>query len=220
MTLGHILALGGWPMLPIYLCSVVALAVFLRKLFELRRARQGGEPWLERVVCALEAGDFEAALTDCGKSEQPAARALEAAIRVVERRPDRVAAEAARVGSLEVQRLDRHLSVLAFIAQVAPLLGLLGTVIGMVRLFFDLEASSSMADTAQLSSGIWQALLTTAAGLVVAVPTLAAHSYLAARSDALRLELHDTVERALTALPAPPEAAAESSSAREVADAI
>ncbi len=219
MTLGRILALGGWPMLPIYLCSVVALAVFLRKAFELRRTRQGGLEWLPRAIEELEAGDLAAAAETCARAETPASRALEAAIRVSRHRPDRAEAEAARVGSLEIQRLDKHLGLLAFIAQVAPLLGLLGTVVGMVRLFFDLEASTATVDTAQLSSGIWQALLTTAAGLTVAVPTLAAHSYLAARSDALRLVLHDAVEQGLTALPAP-QAAAEPVAAREVVGAV
>ena len=202
MNLGEFLVLGGWPMLPIYLCSVVALTVFLGKLFELSRTERAGLDWLGPVIAELEAGDLRAAQARCSRARHPAARVLQAAIRVESRRPDRVVAEAARVGSLEVQHFDRHLGVLGFIAQAAPLLGLLGTVIGMVRLFFDLEASPGMADAAQLSSGIWQALLTTAAGLVVAVPTLAAHSYLGARSDSLRLALHDAVERGITAMPA------------------
>lgn len=219
MTLGRILALGGWPMVPIYLCSVVALAVFLRKVFELRRAQQSSLEWLPRAIEELEAGDLASAASTCARAEHPAARSVEAAIRVARQRPDRAEAEAVRVGSLEIQRLDKHLGLLAFIAQVAPLLGLLGTVIGMVRLFFDLEGSSATVDTAQLSSGIWQALLTTAAGLTVAVPTLAAHSYLASRSDSMRLVLHDAVEQALTALPAP-QAPAEPVVAREVAGAV
>jgi len=220
MTLGQLLALGGWPMVPIYICSVVALAVFFRKLFELRRARAGGLGWLESVIDELEAGDLGAAQESCRRVEHPAARAVEAAIHVSKRRPDRAAAEAARVGSLEVQRAEKHLGLLSLIAQVAPLLGLLGTVIGMVRLFLDIEASSAMVDTAQLSTGIWQALLTTAAGLVVAVPTLAAYSYLSSCSDSLRLSLHDAVEQTLTAVPAPAGSVAAPSAAREVVSAV
>jgi len=91
--------------------------------------------------------------------------------------------------------------LLAFITQVAPLLGLLGTVLGMVKMFFSLQqAGMSNVDVSLLSSGIWQALLTTAAGLMVAAPSLAAHSYLSTRLEHFRFHLKDSVERLLTAL--------------------
>jgi biopolymer transport protein ExbB len=207
-------------MVPIYACSVVALAVFLRKLFELRRARATDMAWLEPVIRHLEEGDLGAAAAACADTAHPAARAVEAALRVAKRRPDRIEAEATRVGSIQVQRAERHLGLLSFIAQVAPLLGLLGTVVGMVRLFLDLESSPGVVDAAQLSAGIWQALLTTAAGLIVAVPTLAGYSYLAWRSDAFRLSLHDAVERALTAAPARGARAPQRAGPAEVADAV
>ena len=201
MTMGELLGLGGWPMVPIYLCSVVALAVFLRKLVDVRGVIGADMSWLDAAIDRIDAGDVPAGMSKCRAATHPAASVIIAALTVAERRPDRVEAEAARAGSLEVQRTEKYLGLLAFIAQVAPLLGLLGTVIGMVDLFADLEAHDGMAGASELSAGIWKALLTTAAGLIVAVPALAGHSYLAARSDAYRLLLHDSVERVITALP-------------------
>ncbi|MCB9645410.1 MAG: MotA/TolQ/ExbB proton channel family protein [Deltaproteobacteria bacterium] len=96
--------------------------------------------------------------------------------------------------------MEAYLALLAFIAQAAPLLGLLGTVLGMVELFLGLEGAGLRdVDTSLLSAGIWKALLTTAAGLGVAVPTLAGHAYLASRVDLFRLALVDAVERLITA---------------------
>jgi biopolymer transport protein ExbB len=209
MTLGELLGQAGWAMYPIYLCSVVAFAVFARKLVEVRalglRDTSFVAPALERV----RAGDYRGAAARCESAKHPAARVLAAAAETIERRPERAEAEAYRVGSLALQRIESHISVLSFIATVAPLLGLLGTVLGMVDLFMGLQGSGlSHLDPARLSAGIWKALLTTAAGLAVAVPTMAAHAYLASRTDRLRLQMSDAIQRVLTEAPAAPGSAA------------
>jgi biopolymer transport protein ExbB len=202
MSLASLLSAGGWPMLPIYACSVVALAVFARKLLDFAGGRLDDRRWLDGALAAVTAGDLNAAAKRCRDSRAPAARAALAAIETWPGRPDRAEAEAGRIGSLELQRLERHLGLLSFIAHLAPILGLLGTAIGMVRLFYDLERTPAAAvDVSALSSGIWTALLTTAAGLIVAVVALSAHAYLASRLDRVRLHIHDAVERTLTALP-------------------
>lgn len=204
MQLSQLLEHGGWAMWPIYLCSAAALMVTLQRVIVYRAARLGRMGWLSEVLAAAARADVAAAVALCRASPHPAARAIQAMVEVWQGRPDRAEAEAARVGSTEVQRLERHLSLLSFVARVAPLLGLLGTVIGMVRLFISMEhAGPGQVDVRVLSAGIWQALLTTAAGVVVAVPTLAAHAWLQQRADGARLQIHDAVERMLTALPAP-----------------
>lgn len=206
MRLGHLLAAGGWLMAPIYACSVAALAVFLRKLVAWRRLRVRELGWLAPLLAELERGDLAGARDRLDRAAHPAARAAAAAVAVMERRPDRARAEAARAGSLELQRFEATLGLLSFIAQAAPLLGLLGTVVGLVGVFLDIESGAGVlrdsgVDVSQLSSGIWTALLTTAAGLVVAVPALAGYSYLSACADRLRLLIHDTIEQVLTAAP-------------------
>lgn len=203
MSVGELLKQGGWMMFPIYLCSIVSLAVFLKKLFELKAARLSEIGWLDGVLTKLKTGDLSGAGSACDASRHPGTRVIKAMLAVLAVRPDRAEAEAQRVGSLEIQRLEKYLALLSFIAQVAPLLGLLGTVLGMVDLFIGLQgAGMTNVDVSQLSSGIWKALLTTAAGLLVAVPTLAGYSYLTAHTDRLRLQLGDTVARVLTEAPA------------------
>jgi biopolymer transport protein ExbB len=204
MTIGELLLQGGWPMAPIYLCSIVALAIFSRKLLQFRAERLFQTAWLEPILTSVRSARFDEALERTSSIKHPAARVIETMLATLRTRPDRVEAEARRVGSLEVQRLEKQIGALSFIAQAAPLLGLLGTVIGMVELFMSLQSAGlTNVDAALLASGIWKALLTTAAGLVVAVPTLAAYSYLHSRTDAFRLTLRDAIERVLTALPEP-----------------
>jgi biopolymer transport protein ExbB len=202
MTLGELLNQAGWAMYPIYLCSVVALAVFVHKFLEVRGLRPRDLSFLAPALDRVRAADYAGAAARCKASRHPAARVLAAAAETLGQRPERAEAEAYRVGSLALQRIESHLSLLAFIATVAPLLGLLGTVLGMVDLFMGLQGSGlSHLDPARLSAGIWKALLTTAAGLLVAVPTMAGHAYLTSRTDRLRLQMSDAIQRALTAAP-------------------
>lgn len=186
-------------MIPIYACSVVAFAVFVKKLLDLFSTRLFDLTWFEEAMKAVRGSEDDAAEVALAASRHPASRVLRATLEVYRRRPDRAEAEARRVGSLEIQKAESYLPLLSFIAQAAPLLGLLGTVLGMVDLFLGLQSSGLReVDVSLLSSGIWKALLTTAAGLTVAVPTLAAYSYLAHRADSLRLQVTDLVQQLLT----------------------
>ncbi len=203
-SIAALLSEGGITMVPIYLCSIVALAVFVRKLLEFRGARLLSTAWLEPVLEHVRGGDYQAAADVCRGAANPVIQVVAAMVQALAKRPERAEHEAQRVGSLMLQKLEKNLALLSFIAQVAPLLGLLGTVLGMVDLFVDLQSSADQANFAvsELSGGIWKALLTTAAGLSVAVPALAAHSYLASRTDAVRLQLSDFAQRIMFASPA------------------
>lgn len=200
MPLHELLAQGGWAMIPIYACSVIAVAVFIKKLVELNAAKLGRVAWLDAAVAHVEDTDLEAASDACRHPVHPGARVVAAVLHALREQPTQAEAEAKRVASLELQRLERHLVVLSFLAQVAPLLGLLGTVLGMVDLFMGLQGAEQGAlAISDLASGIWKALLTTAAGLTVAVPALAGYTYLASRIDRFRLQLGDMVQRILFA---------------------
>ncbi len=202
MTVANLLEQGGWAMWPIYLCSVLALTIFGQRLWLYRKIRANHLPWVDPILQRIGAMHYNEAAEAADKIDHPVARMISASARLARTRPDRVAAEAQRVGMLELSQHDHNLPLLALISQIAPLLGLLGTVVGMVQLFFGLQgAGMSNVNAAALSSGIWQALLTTAAGLVVAAPTLAGHHYLTSRLENLRLQMRDTVERMLHVLP-------------------
>lgn len=199
MTWAELLSTAGWTMAPIGLCSVVAATVFVFKVLQLRAARVGDWAWLEPALAAVEPGALARFEDFVASEDHPGARVLASAARTFSDRPSRAEAEARRVGSRELQALEAHLVVLAFVARVAPLLGLLGTVLGMVDLFSGLQGAGLRdVDVSLLSAGIWKALLTTAAGLTVALPTLAGHAWLAARTDRFRLDLEDAVERLVT----------------------
>jgi len=204
MTLGELMNNGGWAMVPIYACSALMVAIFVKKALEFQAQRLGQVQWLGQVLDALDDGEVSEARERARSSAHPVGRVIERMLLTFERRPDRVEAEASRCGSLELQRLEKNVGALAFIAQVAPLLGLLGTVVGMVELFIGMQgAGAAMVDAQLLASGIWKALLTTAAGLMVAVPSLAAYTLLNARTDSFRLTLSDAIAQVLTALPLP-----------------
>lgn len=216
MTLGELLGEAGWAMYPIYICSIAALAIFLRKLLEVRALRPADTSFMKGALERIREGEYRSAAARCADSPHPAARVVAAAAEMLATRPDRAEAEAQRVGSLELQRAERNLAGLSFVATVAPLLGLLGTVLGMVDLFMGLEgAGLGELDPSKLSEGIWKALLTTAAGLLVAVPTMAAHAYLASRTDRLRLQMSDAVSRVLTGAPAAATRASASEASEE-----
>jgi biopolymer transport protein ExbB len=201
-SLWQLLQQGGWMMVPIYGCSLLALVVVLRKTLEFRRCRTSQLEWFESAVDSVEAHDFAHARLLCSQTSHPAAPVVAGMIRALRERPERIEAEAQRIGDEEIARLERGLGLLAFVAEVAPLLGLLGTVVGMVDLFMSMQgASQGAVAMAALSSGIWKALLTTAAGLAVAVPALAANSYFVSRIDALRSRLDGIVSAILFVAP-------------------
>jgi len=192
-TLWGLLTEAGWTMVPLYLCSLAALAVTLRKLLEFRLHGVGRSD----ALVALESpgadlpASTELAATPLGSVLQTAAK---------HRASGPVEAEAAaqRTALAELDRFEAWLPLLAYIAQVAPLFGLLGTVIGMVELFSSMEAAGDAVSTTTLSSGIWKALLTTAAGLIVAIPTLGAHLWLTRVLEGLQRRMERGVGQLLS----------------------
>ena len=196
-SIGGILLQAGWAMAPLYVCSVLAMIVAARKALDLRAAGLRNESWVQPVLNALSEGAAIRAVDLAHEGGHPAGRVAATLIEALERNPEQAEAETQRVGMEEVAKLERNQRPLALIAEIAPLLGLLGTVVGMVELFGGIsvqQASGSMV-MAALSGGIWKALLTTAAGLTIAVPTLAAHAYFSSRIDRFRIQLTSIVQR-------------------------
>ena len=200
MAFTDLMAQGGWSMYPIYLCSVLTVAAFVKKALDLRRARLQQTRWFDEVVTHARSGDLDEAEAALRGVAHPGASVSAAIVAALRDAPAQAEAEARRAVAIEVEALERGVGLLAFLAQVAPLLGLLGTVLGMVDLFMGLQgAGSGNLEIGDLASGIWKALLTTAAGLTVAVPALAGHTYLTSRYDRVRLRLLDGAQRLLFA---------------------
>lgn len=180
---------GGPLMGLLLMASVLAAAVFIERLLYLRRVEVPVDDFLRGLANLVRRGQLGEAQLECRGLAVPVARVVHAAIL----RHDQPRADLKEIvqeaGQLEVPRLERHLELLAMIAQTAPLVGLLGTVTGMIRAFMAVNAGGGNVSAGALSAGIYTSLLTTAAGLGVAIPAGVAHSYLSARVDRLMREL-------------------------------
>src|SRR3954470_20340507 len=179
-------------MWPILVCSIISIGVFAERLFYLHRATIHVGEFLKGLSNLLQRRNFAEALHETAGTPGPVARVIHTALL----RHDAPRAELREVvqeaGQLEVPKLERFLGVLATLAFLAPLLGLLGTVSGMIDAFGTIPSHGGYATVTELSGGIYKSLLTTAAGLVVAAPTFVAYSYLSSR---VNMMMHD-MERA------------------------
>jgi biopolymer transport protein ExbB len=187
----YFLAKGGVLVGPILFCSVLALAIFLERLIRFSRVRIRGFGVVRKVAAHVTEGEERKAHELATSSNSPMGRILGHAIEVLDQ--DRETLETIVVHSTdaEVRELSRYLQVLATIGSIAPLLGLLGTVLGMIKAFMVIQQMGGKVNAAVLAGGIWEAMLTTALGLAVALPTMVAHSYLVARVDKYEAQLQD-----------------------------
>jgi biopolymer transport protein ExbB len=214
--LQELLAAGGPVVAVLGVLSVIALAVVLLKLWQFQQVQLDRLGPAQAALARWQAGDTAGAIAQVAGSRQPVAHLLEVALTALARPAVDLALlreELARIAAAELERLRSHLRTLELIGTLSPLLGLLGTVLGMIEAFQRLQAAGSQVDPAILSGGIWQALLTTAVGLTVAIPVVLAHAWLERRVDHCGHRMEDAVTRVFTrgvaaATPVPPTAAA------------
>ena len=192
---------AGGPVVVILLAaSVVALAIVLVKLWHFRSLRITDLRFAEEALARYRAGRRQSAIDHAETSPNPASQALARVLRGLERGlpEDKVREEVVRYGNSTLQELRGGLRPLEVIGSLAPLLGLLGTVLGMIKAFQALELAGSRVDPAVLSGGIWEALLTTAVGLAVAIPVVALLNWLEVRIERVAYRMDDIVTRAFT----------------------
>jgi biopolymer transport protein ExbB len=186
---------GGWVMYAILASSMLAVAIIIERLLFFARAGSADEALLRDIEKALSAGDSNKAIEIASKSRGLLASITSACLAEwsagCERMEDIVNFE----GNRAVEELEKHLRGLGVIAQGAPLLGLLGTVTGMIKAFMRIEAAGGEVNVSSLAGGIWEALLTTAFGLIVAIPALFAHHFFETRVDRYAALFRDTGER-------------------------
>jgi biopolymer transport protein ExbB len=182
---------GGPVMIPIGLCSVVALATFFERMWSLRRSAVIPNALCVEAIELLRQERAGDALTLCRKHDVSVARVLEVAIEA--RGADRslIKERVEEVGRREAADLERYIPVLGTIASISPLLGLLGTVGGMILTFDVIAEQGGVTDVAPLAGGISQALITTFAGLSVGIPAVVANRYLLSKVDGLLVDLEE-----------------------------
>jgi biopolymer transport protein ExbB len=181
---------NGGPMLwVILLASAVAIVVFIERVLHCHRAQINSAEFLNGVRTVLKRDNVVEALSICDATPGPVARLVKTAILNRDFGRDRVRESLEEAGLAEVPRLEEKLNLLATIAQVAPLLGLLGTVLGMIHIFGKMEHEGLNASVQVLSGGVWEALICTAAGLAVAIPAHAGYNYLVSRVNEIVLDM-------------------------------
>ncbi len=177
----EILQLGGHIMWLILLASVIGFAVFVERLIYYHRCSIDVGEFLKGVTSLVRAKKYDEAVDRCDEAYGPAVRVVQAAL-VKRRLPKSDLKEFVQeIAQLQMPRLESHLGLLATIAYISPLLGLLGTVIGMIKAFMEMNTAMGSAPISDLAGGIWEALITTAGGLAVAIVAYSAFNYLSTR---------------------------------------
>ncbi len=181
----HVMQRGGWLMLLLFVCSVVALGVFFERLSYYRRCQMNVSEFLAGVLALVRRQSYLEAIARCEEGHGPVVSVVRTAIYKRHLPADELREVVREVAQLEIPRLEANVSLLGTLGYVAPLLGLLGTVTGMMKAFSQINRMNGTASVADLSEGIWMALITTAAGLVVAILCYLAHNFLVAQVHGL-----------------------------------
>jgi biopolymer transport protein ExbB len=189
LTLPVLLSHGGPVLWLLLLISAVGVAVFIERFLYCHRAQINSPEFLNGVRTVLKRNNVVEAISICDATPGPVARLVKVAILNRDQDRERVREALEEAGAVEVPRLEDKLNVLATIAQISPLIGLLGTVLGFIQTFGRMEEAGLNAHVGQLSTGVWQALICAAAGLAVAIPAHAAYNYLVSRINSIVLDM-------------------------------
>ncbi|MEO8233383.1 MAG: MotA/TolQ/ExbB proton channel family protein [Ignavibacteriota bacterium] len=177
MNLLDIFLKGGFIMWLILASSIVGLAVSIDRFIMLRKAKINVPAFMVRIRGFIKKKDISGAISYCMQEKSPVANIVRKGLKKYKYGHDRVKDAIENAGSQEVSKLEKGLSVLASVAGIAPLLGFLGTVTGMIQAFMTIQDLAGAANPSDLAGGIWEALITTAFGLIIGIPALALYNY-------------------------------------------
>jgi biopolymer transport protein ExbB len=172
---------GGFMMIPIFLLSVIAIYLFFERLMIVNKANQNPDEFMNRVKQSVLKGDINGAKFLCAQQDSPIARMIQKGLSRIGSPLKNIEASIENVGKLEIFKLEKNLSSIATIAGAAPMMGFLGTVIGMVEAFIAIAQEEGTVSPKLLSSGIYTAMITTVAGLIVGIMAYLAYNFLITR---------------------------------------
>ena len=184
-----LLANGGVVIWLILLAAATAAVVFIERALFCHRSQINSAEFLNGVRTVLKRGNVVEAISICDATAGPVPRLVKAAIVNRELGRERVREAVEEAGLVEVPRLEEKLNLLATIAQISPLLGLFGTIVGFITMFGQIDQNGLYAHMQDLSSGVWKALICAAAGIAVAIPAHAAYNYLVSRVNKIVLDM-------------------------------
>ncbi len=189
MSLWELVAMGGWLMWPLILLGGLTIYIFVERFIAIRKASKIDMDFMNRIRDFIVDGRVRAAIDMCRKTDSPTARMIEKGILRIGRPMSDVQSAIENVANLEVSKLENNLPILATVAGGAPMIGFLGTVLGMVRTFMDMAAAGGTVDMSLLAGGMYVAMVTTVAGLMVGIPAFFGYNYLVARVEKLIFRL-------------------------------
>lgn len=187
-----ILVLGGWVMVPLLLLSLLTIYLFIERLMTIRRAKSDPDLVTDRIRQYVRSGDVQGAITFCEKQDVPMTRILKQGLERLGRPISEIQDAVQAAGKHEAFELERRTDLMASVAGIAPMLGFLGTVIGMIRAFQEIQNLQGNVDPSVLAGGIWEALITTAAGLAIGILALFFYNFLLGRIKILINDMERT----------------------------
>jgi len=176
---------GGWIMGILAILSIIAVYIFIERFIMIRKASREERNFMNNIRDFMHNGRLDSALALCRNNDSPIARMIEKGLLRIGRPLNDINTAIENVGKLEVSRMEKNIAGLATIAGAAPMLGFLGTVIGMIIAFYDMSMAGNNIDIALLSSGIYQAMVTTVGGLIVGIIAYVLYNILVARIEKL-----------------------------------
>ncbi|MBO7074812.1 MAG: MotA/TolQ/ExbB proton channel family protein [Bacteroidales bacterium] len=174
---------GGWIMLILGIFSMVAVYIFIERFININRAAKNDDGFMESIRNSMKEGNLAEAKELCKQTDTPLSRMIEKGISRIGKPLNDIQTAVENVGNLEVSRLEKGVALLAMISGAGPMLGFLGTVIGMIRAFFQMASAGNNIDIATLSEGIYQAMVTTVGGLIVGIIAFIFYNILVAQID-------------------------------------
>ncbi|MBR5148834.1 MAG: MotA/TolQ/ExbB proton channel family protein [Bacteroidaceae bacterium] len=181
MNLWDMAVKGGWVMVVLALLSVICVYIFVERLAVIKKASKVDPVFMERIRDYVKTDELKSAINYCRVTNSPASNMIEKGLERLDRPAAEVQAALENAGNLEVAKLEKGLSIMATISSGAPMIGFLGTVLGMVKAFWEMANAGNNIDITLLSSGIYEAMITTVGGLVVGIIAMFAYNYLVSR---------------------------------------
>ena len=194
---------GGWLMIPLVLLSIIAAYIFGERYMVLKKASKIDPNFMEQIKDQIYQGKVDSALRLCKSNDTPIARMIEKGISRIGRPLNDVNTAIENVGNLEISKLEKGLPTLASVAGGAPMIGFLGTVTGMVRAFYDMATAGNNIDIQLLSSGIYEPMVTTVAGLIVGISAYFAYNILVSKVDKVVFKMEATTSEFMDLLHEP-----------------
>jgi biopolymer transport protein ExbB len=174
---------GGWIMIPIILLLIIAIYIFFERYFALKNAAKEDIGFMDKIKTSILAGNISEAKQFAQKTSGPLARMMETGVSRIGKPLNDINVAIENVGKQEISKLEKSLPMLATVSGGAPMIGFLGTVMGMIRAFYDMSQAGNNIDVSLLSSGIYTAMVTTVAGLIVGIIAYFAYNILVTRVD-------------------------------------